>query len=242
MPASANQTKRKPDPDAELPENSDDRQGSTLTTSVHEQLRADIVKGVLRPGEKLRAEALRQRFQTGSSPIRDALNRLLAEGFVSLEEQKGFRVSAVSEAELQELVKARCWIDGTAITESIRLFSVEWEEGLVLALHRLSKSRREANGEANPDWEKRHREFHMALVSGCGSRWIVHISQQLFDAAERYRLLTADQLPERDELAEHRAIVDACCARDAKRAVKLLEHHYGQTFEIVVRSMGANLP
>ena len=62
----------------------------------------------------------------------------LRQGFVALEEQKGFRVAPISREELSELVTARCWIDGAAITESIKRFDMAWEERLVLALHRLS--------------------------------------------------------------------------------------------------------
>lgn len=216
----------------------DGRQLATLTRFVYEQIRADVLNGKLRPGEKLRAESLRARFKTGSSPVREALNRLLSEGFVNLEEQRGFRVSPVSQQELSELVTARCWIDGAAIRESIRRFDPEWEENLVLALHRLSKSSRQ-RGQTTPnaDWENRHKAFHMALVGGCGTRWIIRTSSQLFDAAERYRLLAADHVPERNELEEHRSIVNACLERNAELAVELLQLHYGKTFEVVVASM-----
>jgi DNA-binding GntR family transcriptional regulator len=219
----------------------DDRQTATLTKSVYEQLRTDVLTGKLRPGEKLGAEALRARFKTGSSPVREALNRLFSEGFVALEEQKGFRVAPVSREELSELVTARCWIDGAAITESIQRFETTWEENLILALHRLSRTARgEVGRPGSADWESRHKAFHIALVSGCGSRWIVRISEQLFDAAERYRLLAADHVPERNELDEHRAIVDACVNRDADGAVALLKSHYGRTFDVIVNSMIAS--
>ena len=210
---------------------------ATLTKSVYEQLRTDVLSGKLRPGEKLGAEALRSRFSTGSSPVREALNRLLAEGFVALEEQKGFRVAPVSKQELSELVLARCWVDGAAISESVRRFDPVWEERLVLALHRLTRTtRRQKEQVRNPEWESRHRDFHVALVGGCASRWIVRISEQLFDAAERYRLLAADYVSERDELQEHRAIVEACFERDADKAIALLKSHYGQTFDVIVGS------
>lgn len=218
--------------------------GATLSTTVYQELRSDLLAGRLKPGEKLRAEALGQRFSIASSPIREALNRLVSEGFVLLEDQKGFRVAPVSEAELRELVRARCWIDGAAITESIRQFDVAWEESLVLALHRLSRvSRLESGHVATPDptWEQLHREFHRTLVAGCGSRWIRRISEQLFDAAERYRLLAAQQIPERNELNEHKAIVEACLARNATEAVRLLEAHYGKTFSVIMGSPNAPL-
>ncbi len=215
---------------------------ATLSTTVYQELRADLLAGRLKPGEKLRAEALGQRFSIASSPIREALNRLVSEGFVLLEDQKGFRVAPVSESELRELVLARCWIDGAAITESIRGFDTAWEEALVIALHRLTRVSRWASADtttSDPDWEHLHRDFHRALVAGCGSRWMRRISEQLFDAAERYRLLAAPRIPERNELDEHRAIVDACLARDATEAVRLLEAHYGMTFSVIMGSPNA---
>ena len=223
--------------EAPAPDRTGDRQAATLTKSVYQQLRADILTGRMRPGEKIRAEALRKRFNTASSPVREALNRLLSEGFVALEEQKGFRVAPVSREELKELVKARCWIDGLAIRKSIERFEVSWEENLVLALHRLSRTPREhAEQVENGEWEIRHKEFHKALIAGCGSRWIERISEQLFDAAERYRLLALEHVLERNELEEHRAIVDACINRDADRAEEVLKHHYGQTFDAIANS------
>jgi DNA-binding GntR family transcriptional regulator len=219
-----------------LPERTD--KAATLTKSVYEQIRTDVLSGKLRPGEKLGAEALRTRFKTGSSPVREALNRLFSEGFVALEEQKGFRVAPVSREEFRELVTARCWIDGAAITEAIKRFDMVWEESLVLALHRLSKTRRGEPGHGrNIDWEGRHKAFHIALVSGCGTRWIVRISEQLFDASERYRLLGADYVPERNELDEHRALVAACFERNAEKAVETLKLHYGRTFDLIVDSI-----
>lgn len=214
-----------------------DRPAATLTAAVHGQLRADILSGRLPPGTKLGAESLRRRFNTGGSPVREALNRLLAEGFVALEEQKGFRVAPVSREELGELLNARLLIDGGAITESIRRFEPAWEEALVLALHHLSRTPRATPDSSNSsEWEERHKAFHMALVAGCGSRWMRRISEQLFDAAERYRLIAIRWIPERNELDEHRALVEACMAKDAARALELLQSHYGQTYDAIVGS------
>jgi DNA-binding GntR family transcriptional regulator len=210
-----------------------------LTATAYEQLRSSIMRGQLKPGDKLAAEMLRQRFNFGSTPIREALNRLLAEGWVALEAKKGFRVAPVTEQELIELVTARSWIDGAAVAEAIRRRDLHWEEGLLIALHRLSRAVRRPSGDSaeNAEWEQRHRQFHQALVSGCGTHWIMRISEQLFDAAERYRLLAADAVPERDELDEHRAIIDACLAGDVALAVDLLTRHYSATSEVIVRSL-----
>lgn len=216
-----------------------DKSGATLTRHVYEQIRSEIVTGKLRPGEKLRTEFLRTRFNTASSPVREALNRLYSAGFVTLEEQRGFRVAPVSREELQELVTARCWIDGAAIRESVRRFDTGWEENLILALHRLSKIARPQGHAYSATWENLHKGFHMALIGGCGNRWITRVSAELFDAAERYRLLAAGYIPGRNELDEHRNIVDACLERNGDKAVQLLTLHYGKTYEVIV---GAESP
>jgi len=211
--------------------------GTTLTQSVYVQLRSDLLTGRLKPGEKLRAEALRHRFKVGSSPIREALNRLLSEGFVSLEEQKGFRVAPLSVQELRELLNARVWIDGAAVTASIERFDTEWEEGLVLALHRLSRVERSPSSIDNELWNRLHRNFHLALVSGCGSRWMIRTSALLFDAAERYRLYAAAYVSGEKKLEEHRQMVAACIDRNPELAVRLMKQHYEETCDVISRYM-----
>jgi GntR family transcriptional regulator, carbon starvation induced regulator len=208
---------------------------TTLSTDVYRQLRADLLSGRLQPGEKLPADALRQRFGVACSPIREALNRLVSEGFVQLADQKGFRVAPVSEQELRELVEARCWIDGSALRQAIARHDAGWEESLVLALHRLARVERHPSAEpdeARAEWERLHREFHGTLVAGCGNERIARISAQLFDSAERYRLLAADRIPEACELGEHSALVNACLGRHVDEAVRVLETHYGRSIEV----------
>ncbi len=209
----------------------------TLASSVYDMMRQDILKGDLPPGEKLRVEYLRDRYGVGASPIREALNRLSVDGVVMRVDQKGFRVATVSVAELDELIKTRCWLEETAIRESIASGDDAWEERLVLAFHRLSKAPRSAEQityAINPDWEVLHRAFHLALIGACGSRWLISYCEQLNDLADRYRQLAVRvTYPRRNELDEHKAIMDAAVNRDSDRAVEVLMDHYRRTAEII---------
>ena len=209
----------------------------TLASSVYDMMRQDILKGDLPPGEKLRVEYLRDRYGVGASPIREALTRLSVDGVVMRVDQKGFRVATVSVAELDELIKTRCWLEETAIRESIAAGDDAWEERLVLAFHRLSKAPRSAEQityAINPDWEVLHRAFHLALIGACGSRWLISYCEQLNDLADRYRQLAVRvTYPRRNELDEHKAIMDAAVNRDPDRAVEVLMDHYRRTAEII---------
>ena len=195
------------------------------------------------PGEKLPIEALCARYAIGATPLREALNRLSAEDLVIHADQRGFRVAPVSLADLEELTKTLCWIGGLALRESIRNGDAAWEEAIVLAAHRLSRVPREgAEGYSsfNPEWETRHRAFHLALIAACGSRWLVDFYATLLDRNARYRYLAfADASVPRDAEAEHRAIVDAVLARDADGAVAAAEAHIRATAETVASGVRA---
>jgi len=209
---------------------------TTLASSVYERLRRDIVEGQLVPGEKLRIDSLRALYGIGASPLREALNRLSAEGLVVQEDQRGFRVPPVSIDDLQELTRTRRWLNEIALRESIARGDPAWEERIVLAHHRLSRTPFNLGGPSlvNPEWERRHREFHAALIASCGSRWIAAFWAQLFDLADRYRHLSKrgdGQL--RDVNTEHRLIMEATLARNAALAIRLLDEHLSRTAELV---------
>ncbi len=206
---------------------------TTLASAVYERLRNDIVSASLLPGERLGMDALRTRYQVGGSPLREALNRLVSEGLVTQEDQKGFRVAPVSIEELRELTHTRQLINEIALRESMRNGDAAWEEGIILAYHRLVRNPNDQG--KTPESERLHREFHRALIIGCGSRLIIQMTQQLFDRAKRYQMLSISRgAPPRDGNEEHRQIMEAVLTREVERAVKLANDHIGLTEKIVL--------
>lgn len=76
-------------------------------------------------------------------------------------------MASAPRTDIRELVKTRCWLEAKAVEESIANRDQLWEENLVLAGHRLSRTPRADLGQsADPEWEQRHREFHLALIAG----------------------------------------------------------------------------
>jgi DNA-binding GntR family transcriptional regulator len=206
---------------------------ATKASTVYEELRADILSAVLEPGAKLRIEFVCERYRARNTPVREALNRLAAEGLLQRQEQRGFSVASMSAEDLSELTRARVAIEVMALRESLAHRDAAWEEHLVLARHRLERTPRSLHSEryeANPEWERRHREFHRALIAACGSRWLRRFSDELADHAYRYRQrsMQAAYL-QRDVAAEHAAIADAALAGDSDRAVALLQAHFETT-------------
>ncbi|MGX5802993.1 GntR family transcriptional regulator [Bradyrhizobium sp. Arg314] len=206
---------------------------STLASSVYQQLRDDLLRGALAAESKLRVEWVVSRYGAGASPVREALNRLAAEGLLGRHDQRGFFLMPVSATELEELTRTRCWLEERALRESIAHRTAEWEEQLVLALHRLARAERrqpEDPSTNNPEWEKLHRAFHRALIAACRSHWLVGFCDQLSDQASRYRLISQNTPGTgRDDLGEHRIIAERTLDGDADGAVEALLNHYRLT-------------
>ncbi|MFT5439612.1 MAG: DNA-binding GntR family transcriptional regulator [Alphaproteobacteria bacterium] len=219
---------------------------TTVASSVYDQIRLDILTGDLRPGEKLRSEFLRDRYKAGISPVREALNRLATERLVSREDQRGFHVAGVSKADLIELTKTRCWLEDIALRESIEKGDDAWEEKIVLAFHRLSRTPRSSDETTyvfNANWEGLHSDFHNALLASCDSHWLFSFCQQLVDQADRYRQLAAAvSYPKRNERDEHQALMEAALNRDADSAAAIQCAHIRKTADIVLEANLSFLP
>jgi GntR family carbon starvation induced transcriptional regulator len=206
--------------------------GETLATGLYRRLKQDIIRGVLTPREWLRIDVLRDRYGTGASPLREALNRLSAEGLVVQHDQRGFVVADLDEAELQEIIFTRCALNEIMLPAALARGDAAWEERVVLAHYHLAKTPPfTSDGRVNDDYLVRHREFHMAILAPCGSRWLLELSARLFDWTERYQnlALRGDAAGSRDVAGEHDRLAKAILARDAPSAIQLFNEHVRAT-------------
>jgi DNA-binding GntR family transcriptional regulator len=216
---------------------------------AYDLLRHEILHGGLMAGERLRAADLRTRYGLGLTPIREALLRLATEGLVRIEANRGARVSAVSVAELRDLMRTRRAIEGLCLRAAIERGGPEWEADILRAMHLLERApvpRAAHERAAIAHWQAMHQQFHRALVAACDSPWMLRIWADLADHSERYRklrLLANRSLPpdERDVNVEHRAIMEAVLARDPDRAVARMDAHLSRT-EALVEALLAEVP
>jgi DNA-binding GntR family transcriptional regulator len=216
----------------------DDERPRSLTSAVQERLRADILSTRLLPGQKLHIAGLAKQFSVSLAAVREALSRLVADGLVQASDQRGFRVSPVSLADLADVTQTRIDIEGLALRRSIERGDRSWLAAVEAAFDALK-----AVPYTYPDdptvhyeeWVVRHRVFHRALVNACGSPWLLGFRDVLHEQSERYRRLSIRRKvgKPRDVEAEHAAIVKAVRKRDADAAVAALSKHFATTMRFV---------
>lgn len=212
-----------------------------LAEQAYQALKRSLIRCEFEPGQRLRVDELQQRYGLSSSPLREALNRLVQQGFVKSLENRGFRVAPISVETMRDLTRVRLLIESEALRDAIVHGNDQWESGIVAAFHGLSVAeKRLTPGPAvlNDDWSERHRAFHLSTYAGCTSPLLREMVEVLFDQAERFRRFSARyRKGERTKSAEHQHILDAVIARDGALAVSLLQQHIKATERSVTESL-----
>lgn len=214
----------------------------TMASQLMDSVREDIVKGTWPPGTRLNLRDLSEHYEVGVNPLREALSRLSTTGFISVEDQRGFRVTEISRAELIDCQRTRIELECMALRASIEKGGLEWEGQVLAAHHRMMRTQGTPEGgrlSMDGGWEENHQAFHMALLSACGSPWQLRFIDTLFEHSARYRKATviSKHAFTRDVAGEHRSLMDAALERDADRACEILRTHFDETTRLVLAAM-----
>ena len=204
----------------------------TVVDYCYLRIRIDIIFGRLQPDQKLRLEALKERYGVSISTLREILSRLSSEGFVVAEGRRGFEVAPVSATDLRELAELRVLLESHAIEQSFERGDTEWEGRVVSAHHKLAvvEQRMGSSKRENALWKRYDEEFHQALISNCGSKALMEAHRRVFDRYFRYPMIWADRRGI-EPIKQHRQLMECALARDSKRAKAILRVHVNSCVE-----------
>ena len=201
------------------------RQGSD---AVLDRVRAKIISGELAPGAVVSQLQLARDLGVSTTPLREALRQLQAEGLLENELNRRPRVAALDIEDLHTVYTARILLESHAVAMTVP----EMDDDALAALRDDLAQMRALATMANLDaWAEVHTRFHRRLVARA-PRDAAATMSNFFDRAERYRRLSAAGDQPRGWVAadrEHELIVDACVAGDASGAARELAHHLART-------------
>jgi GntR family transcriptional regulator, carbon starvation induced regulator len=214
---------------------------ATQADEAYAALRDEIVSCRLAPGSKIVISDVAPRLGLSPGAVREALSRLTGERMTIATAQKGYSVAEISIDELKDLTRTRITIEQLCLRAAIARGDVEWETAIVGTFHRLGRIPVVLPGnlqQVNPAYAKAHKDFHVALASGCESQWLLTLRDMLYAQTERYRHLSVVLAQRTREVEiEHKAILDACLGRQPDTACDLMEDHLLRTSDILFDSL-----
>jgi DNA-binding GntR family transcriptional regulator len=210
----------------------------TLAEKAFATLHRAILTGALPPGRRLLIEELAQQLEMSAMPIREALRRLDSVGLVEHVPHRGARVTELSIEDLVEVYEARLALEPLAVGHAAERFDEEAAERAVEAHPLHVQAYR--SGDTATAWAA-HTEFHFALYSAAGSRWLLRLITPLWESSERYRLAFASTQRSLDERRrEHERILEACLRGDPPLASSELYDHLARTANLLSTGMGGD--
>jgi DNA-binding GntR family transcriptional regulator len=195
----------------------------SLREQVANALRAAMISGQLEPGVVYSAPALAGTFGVSATPVREAMLDLAKEGLVEAVRNKGFRVTELSDRDLDELTELRMLVE---VPTTARLAG-RLDPAALAALRELARSIEVAAAAGDLiGYLDADREFHLTLLGHSGNRHLVDLVAGLRSRARLYglgRLADTGRLV--DSAREHETLVDLLAQGAAAAAKTLIRHH-----------------
>lgn len=205
---------------------------STTALSLAERLRSDIDEGAWPPGTALRQDELATRYGTSRIPVREALQLLQAQGLVAIEPNRGAFVVALDADEVEEIFDMRVMLESHLLGLAAPRHNHKSLAQLELVQQALEVQ------DVRAAWLAGDRAFHEALYAPADKPRTLGLALTLRGQVERYAMQRMAPGSRRSEWKrEHRAVLAALRARDARQAVAALAAHLNETRAAVLKSL-----
>jgi DNA-binding GntR family transcriptional regulator len=197
----------------------------SLREQVAGALRAAVVAGEMQPGVVYSAPSLAARFHVSATPVREALLDLTKEGLVESVRNKGFRVTEVTDQQLDDITELRALIEVPIVTR----LAAGITEPQVRALRPLADAICAAAERGDLiRYIEADQRFHLTLLGLNGNARLLEVVDEL---RAQTRLYGLGRLVEERGLVgsaqEHHEILDALAANDAARTEAAMSRHIG---------------
>lgn len=194
-----------------------------LREIVFEHLREAIVKGKLRPGERLMEMQLADDMGVSRTPVREAIRKLELEGLVIMVPRRGAYVADLSIKDVAETFEIRSALEALAAGLAAERITAEESEEMERILVRISSAVEAGDFKQTVDLDE---QYHNLLYRASHNDRLMQILSNLREQIQRFRVTTL-AMPGRVRgvLQEHRNIAEAISERNAELAHQLaLEH------------------
>jgi DNA-binding GntR family transcriptional regulator len=190
---------------------------------IARQLRTAIMYGSLPPGSQLGEAELAARFRVSRGPLREAMQRLVQEGLLISEHNRGLFVITLEPADIRDIYAARAAVERAAVSLILRRDPDQTAARLTEAHHAIVDAARRGDHRALSDADLR---FHEVMVAEAGSPRLIRMYGTLLVESRMCMTALESTYGQGTGVAvEHGEIVKALVAGDERRLLELIDAH-----------------
>lgn len=197
---------------------------TSLADQVEAALRSAIVRGELRPGERLVELEIARQMNTSQAPVREALQRLEQDGLVERRSRSATYVTNVSWQEVYEVFHVRTLVERLAVRRVARCITAQQCNELQALVERMAEAGRRGDMAGLSDNDL---EFHRRICEWSGNRTLLRVWTPLYSLVQRMLIATHPRVfTSLTQVADaHQPIIDALRANDPDEAALAMEEH-----------------
>jgi DNA-binding GntR family transcriptional regulator len=192
-----------------------------------------IASGQVPPGSPIPLDDVAAFFGVSLIPVREALKTLLGEGLLEHQPRLGYTVTALSQAELDELYVVRGALEAAALEAAVHQSTTRDHERAA-AIHEALGAAVAADDAAA--FQRASREFHEALLAPCRMPRLLHMLEIAWNVTEPVQAMMRTSEQDRTGMREdHQEMLDAFVDRDGERLKAAAEAHHARLTACIAR-------
>ena len=195
----------------------------SLKDRVYQNIKFQIMRGVLKPGTRLLEEELSKAMNISRAPIREAFNKLEKDGFVTVIPRKGAAVSKITAQIIEDIFEIRETLETLAFKKSIGKISIEKLEQVGDGFKKFID--KPINAENCIQYLALDKKFHDLLSQNCGNKKLIELLANLQEQIHWLRNISLNRITFNGSAREHLAIIDAIKKNDKEISIKNLLLH-----------------
>mgnify|MGYP000733520733 CR=1 FL=1 len=206
-----------------------------LRDVVFNTLREAILKGELKPGERLMELQLAAKLGVSRTPIREAIRMLEQEGLAVTIPRKGAEVAKMTEKDMEDVLQIREALDELAAKIACEQISEEQLEELVATMHEFEESTKTDNVKKIAEADVK---FHDIIYQSTGNPKLVNMLNNLREQMYRYRFEYIKDFSQHERLVEeHKVIYESIVKKDKETASNMAKVHIDNQKKAIIRQI-----
>jgi DNA-binding GntR family transcriptional regulator len=205
----------------------------TTTQHTLDELRRAIVAGRYRPGQRVGQEEIADSLGVSLAPVREALRALEQEGQVVYRPRRGYFITELHVADLEEIYALRALLEERAVRRTLPTLDEDTVERITLAARDCAAAAE--RGDVAAELEA-NRRFHFGMFESPDQAHMMRLIRLLWDSTEAYRAMYYNSPEERAKTIEaHDEILAAVRRKDVDVVVAALNEHREQALRVLIR-------
>lgn len=210
---------------------------ASINEKIYRLLRERIVFGQLPPGARIEIKNLKQELDVSPQPIKEAIFRLVGEGFITIVPRKGTYVREAGLQDLVDMVEARIMYETTAIKLAVGKIT---EQDLQY-LNSLCTELLQSTDKSHREIQKKNMAFHCAIVGLAKNQWLDEAHELLMGHYAslhfRYVLKQEGYNDAKQIHDDHRLVVDALARGEAEECLETVTLHMQRVKDAIEKEL-----